>query len=55
MTIPSLQNGELPPDEHHASLDEIEADSRLPCPKYFQVNRDGEPKGILVVTLGDST
>lgn len=31
----------------------IEAGSGLPFPKFFQVNRDGEPKGIIVVTLGD--
>lgn len=30
----------------------IEADSGLPFPKFFQVNRDGESKGILVVKLG---
>ena len=28
----------------------IEAGSGLPFPKFFQVNRDGEPKGILVVS-----
>jgi len=33
----------------------LEAGSGLPFPKFFQVNRDGEPKGILVVTLGDNT
>ena len=27
----------------------VEADSGLPFPAFFQVNRDGEPKGILVV------
>ncbi len=31
----------------------IEAGSGLPFPKFFQINRNGEPKGILVVTLGD--
>jgi hypothetical protein len=30
----------------------IEAGSGLPFPKFFQVNRDGEPKGILVVSFG---
>ena len=29
----------------------IEADSGLPFPKFFQRNREGEAKGILVVTL----
>jgi len=29
----------------------IEADSGLPFPKFFQKNREGEAKGILVVTL----
>jgi uncharacterized protein DUF6932 len=29
----------------------VEAGSGLPFPKFFQVNRDGEPKGILVVSL----
>ena len=33
----------------------IEAGSGLPFPKFFQVNRDGDPKGIIVVKLGDST
>lgn len=32
----------------------IEADSGLPFPKFFQLNRDGEPKGILIVTLGEA-
>ena len=27
----------------------VEADSGLPFPAFFQVNRDGEPKGILVI------
>ena len=31
----------------------IEAESGLPFPKFFQVNRNGEPKGILVVKLGE--
>jgi len=31
----------------------IEAGSGLPFPKFFQVNRDGDPKGIVFVTLGD--
>lgn len=31
----------------------IEAASGLPFPKFFQVNRNGDPKGILVVTLGE--
>jgi len=30
-----------------------EAGSGLPFPKFFQVNRDGEAKGIIVVRLGD--
>lgn len=30
----------------------IEARSGLPFPKFFQVNRGGDPKGIIVVTLG---
>jgi hypothetical protein len=29
----------------------IEAGSGLPFPKFFQVNRDGDPKGILVVSF----
>ena len=29
----------------------IEAASRLPFPSFFQVNRDGESKGILVVSM----
>jgi uncharacterized protein DUF6932 len=29
----------------------IEAGSRLPFPKFFQVNRDGDRKGILVVSF----
>ena len=29
-----------------------EADSGLPFPRFFQVNRDGESKGIIVVRLG---
>ena len=33
----------------------IEADSGLPFPKFFQFNREGEPKGILVVRLGGNT
>ncbi|MBN4080678.1 hypothetical protein JYT31_03335 [Beggiatoa alba] len=33
----------------------IEAESALPFPKFFQVNRDGDPKGIIVVKLGGST
>lgn len=32
----------------------IEAGSGLPFPKFFQVNRDGDPKGIIVVKLGVS-
>lgn len=31
----------------------IEADSGLPFPKFFQKNRDGDPKGIIVVKLGE--
>jgi uncharacterized protein DUF6932 len=27
----------------------VEADSGLPFPAFFQVNRDGEPKGILAI------
>ena len=30
-----------------------EAESGLPFPEFFQVNRDGEPKGIVVVNLRD--
>ena len=30
----------------------IELSSGLPFPKFFQTNRDGEPKGILVVKIG---
>ena len=33
----------------------IEAGSGLPFPRFFQVNRDGEPKGIIVVHFGGST
>jgi len=29
----------------------IEAGSGLPFPRFFQVNRDGDPKGILVVSF----
>lgn len=32
----------------------IEMGSSLPFPKFFQVNRDGDPKGIIVVKLGGS-
>lgn len=32
----------------------IEMDSGLPFPQFFQVNRDGDPKGIIVVKLGGS-
>ena len=32
----------------------VEAGSGLPFPKFFQVNRDGDPKGIIVVKLGGS-
>lgn len=32
----------------------IEAGSGLPFPKFFQVNRKGDPKGILVLSLGES-
>jgi len=31
----------------------IEAGSGLPFPKFFQVNRNGEPKGIIIIRLGD--
>ena len=31
-----------------------EAGSGLPFPNFFQVNRDGDPKGIIVVRLGGS-
>jgi len=31
----------------------IEAGSGLPFPKFFQVNRDGDSKGIIFVILGD--
>jgi len=30
----------------------IEAGSGLPFPKFFQVNRNGDPKGIVVIQLG---
>lgn len=30
----------------------MEVDSGLPFPRFFQLNRDGEPKGIVVVNLG---
>lgn len=30
----------------------LEAGSGLPFPKFFQVNRDGKPKGILKLRLG---
>ena len=33
----------------------IEADSGLPFPKFFQVNRDGDPKGILVVSFAQTS
>jgi hypothetical protein len=33
----------------------IEAGSRLPFPKFFQVNRDGDPKGILVVSFAQTS
>ena len=32
----------------------IEGGSGLPFSKFFQVNRGGDPKGILVIKLGDS-
>ncbi len=32
----------------------VEAGSGLPFPKFFQVNHDGDPKGIIVVQLGGS-
>ena len=32
----------------------IEAASGLPFPKFFQQNRDGEPKGIIVIKLGEA-
>ena len=32
----------------------IEMGSGLPFPKFFQVNRDGTKKGIIVIKLGDS-
>ncbi len=31
----------------------IEAGSGLPFPKFFQINRHGDPKGIIVLKLGD--
>lgn len=31
----------------------IETESGLPFPKFFQINRDGRQKGIIVVKLGD--
>jgi len=31
----------------------IEAGSGLPFPEFFQVNRNGEAKGIIIITLGD--
>ena len=31
-----------------------ESESGLPFPEFFQVNREGEPKGIIVIRLGDS-
>jgi hypothetical protein len=33
----------------------IEAGSGLPFPKFFQVNRDGDPKGILVVSFAQTS
>lgn len=30
----------------------IEAASGVPFPRFFQINRDGEPKGIIVVRIG---
>ncbi len=32
----------------------IEAGSGLPFPKFFQKNREGEPKGIIVIKLGET-
>ena len=32
----------------------IEMGSGLPFPQFFQVNRNGDPKGIIVVKLGVS-
>ena len=66
--IPSVKTGKLDPvfiQHSRSAIKEkygldffitniIEAGSGLPFPKFFQVNRDGEPKGILVVTLGDN-
>ena len=30
----------------------VEAASGVPFPRFFQINRDGEPKGIIVVQIG---
>lgn len=30
----------------------VELASGLPFPKFFQKNRDGDPKGIILVKLG---
>ena len=32
----------------------IELDSGLPFPKFFQVNRNGQPKGIILLRLGET-
>jgi len=34
---------------------QVEGRSGKPFPKFFQVNRDGEAKGIIVVELGERT
>ena len=31
-----------------------EGDSGLPFPRFFQLNREGDPKGIIVVNLGEN-
>ena len=33
--------------------DDIELSSGVPFTKFFQVNRDGDNKGIILVNLGD--
>jgi len=38
-------------EEAAGNLKAAEAGSGLPFPKFFQVNRDGDPKGILVVSF----
>ena len=65
MGIPALQaNGKLPPGAREEMKGKygldffianiIEMGCGLAFPRFFQVNRDGDPKRIIVVKLGVS-